>query len=359
MTVPTTTAPAGTVKVPAGGRPDAPTARLILPADAPEEEWHAVRRTGIGGSDVAAILGLDRWKSPLRVWREKLGHRSDVDSEAAECGREMEEVIARLFARRTSDVGLRVAPPPGTLAHREHRWMLVNVDRYVTDYRGVVLGLLECKNRSEHQWRDWENGVPDAPALQAHWGMAVGGWDRAWVAALIGGNRLRWYRLERDEEMIAHLIQLCGDWWQQHVVDGEPPPPDGSKATTELLAHLWDVQPEAVVQIQAARAKELRARYLDLRDQIAELQEQKAEVANQMRFETGENEIAMVGASTAWTWKQNGPLQQAKFRKAQPELAAKYTRTVEVLDTTALLNDHPDVCRPYRGRHLYVPEKGI
>ncbi|MDG9706610.1 YqaJ viral recombinase family protein, partial [Streptomyces sp. DH37] len=126
----------------------------------------------------------------------------DVESEAAECGRVLEDDIARLFARRT---GFEIAPSPGTLAHVDYPLMRVNIDRLVlepAEAGGTVVVPLECKNRSEYIASEWDAGVPDEPALQGLWAMAVGGWPHAWVAPLIGGNRLRWHRLERDQELI-------------------------------------------------------------------------------------------------------------------------------------------------------------
>ena len=50
-----------------------PTARLLAPSGLPREEWLKVRRTGIGGSDVAAILGMDHNRGPLHVYLDKRG----------------------------------------------------------------------------------------------------------------------------------------------------------------------------------------------------------------------------------------------------------------------------------------------
>src|SRR4051794_18034702 len=99
-----------------GALSDAPTARLLLPADASEEQWHAARRGGIGGSDVAALLGLGggKYTSPRHVFEAKHGRPPEVNSEAAEIGREIEGFIAGLFSKRS---GVRIGNPPGTLVH--------------------------------------------------------------------------------------------------------------------------------------------------------------------------------------------------------------------------------------------------
>lgn len=335
---------------------EAPTARLLLPASATRQEWEATRRAGIGGSDVAAILGLDRYKSPRHVYEAKHGRPDDVTSESAEIGTEIEDFIAYLFSKRS---GVKVGSPPGTLVHVERPWMRVNVDRYTYDDYGNVTGLLECKNRSEFQADDWEDGVPDSPAIQTHWGMAVGGWDHGYVAALVGGNKLRWHRLERDEELIGYLVDHCGRWFERHVVEGFPPPADGLEATTDLLAKLWSVKAETVAEVDLAKAKELRARRADLKARAEALAEEQRAVENEMRLLNADCEVAKAGGKVAWSWKANGTFAAKRFAAAEPELAAQFTHLVPAIDTDRLKAEQPDIYDRYRARVLRVPNRGI
>lgn len=335
----------------------APTARLLLPADASREEWHAARAAGIGGSDVAAILGLDKWRGQRHVYEAKHGRAPAVTSEAAEIGIEIEDFIAGLFSKRS---GVGISMPPGTLVHMDRPWMRVNVDRYTLDGEtGAVTGLLECKNRSEYQLDDWEDGVPDAPAIQTHWGMAVGGWDHGYVAALVGGNKLRWHRLERDQEMVEYLVDYCGTWFQRHVVEGFPPPADGKQATADLLAKLWSVKSEAVAEVDVATAKELRAKHADLKVELKRVEEEVRLVENEMRLLTGENEVIRAGGQPAWSWKANAPFAAKKFAEAHPELAAECTHMVPTVDAEQVKAKYRDIYDTFRGRVLRVPAKGV
>ncbi|WP_228976741.1 YqaJ viral recombinase family protein [Streptomyces sp. DH12] len=339
-----------------GGHPDAPTARLILPADAPEEQWHAVRRAGLGGSNIAALYGLDKRHGARRVYEEKNGYR-EPDNTYTKWGRRLEASIAEGFEE---DYGLATRKPPGTFAHIEHPWAIANVDRFVLDADGRAVAPLECKNKSEYLSGEWEGDEPpDGPALQAHWYMAVGGWSHAYVAGLIGGNRLQVFRLERDEELIEELFRYCGDWYQRHVVEGLPPAVDGLEATTELLARLWEVQPAEVVEVDLGKARDLRARRAALCEQIEALEAELNAVENEMRDAAGAGEIVKAGGRPAWSWKQNGNFAPSRFRTEQPELAAKYTRLVEAIDTDRLKEDHPKIYRQYRARVLRVPAKEL
>ncbi|MFE9127717.1 YqaJ viral recombinase family protein [Streptomyces sp. NPDC007148] len=347
------------------GLPEAPTARLILPAGSLEdreyyERWKAVRCDGIGGSDVAALFGLaGKYASPRRVFEEKHGRSHDEDNEYAEIGREIETFIAYLFSKRS---GLQIADPPGTLQNLERPWMQVNVDRYVLgEETGAVVAPLECKNRSEHQYKDWDGDAPpDAPAIQCYWGMAVGGWDHGYVAALVGGNKLRWFRLERDEEIIGELVEHCEQWYQRHIVEGFPPPADGLEDTANLLARLWEVKPEAVATVDAAKAVDILDRHAALEQRVKDAEADLRAVQNEMRLIAGVNEIVKTpDGRVVWTNKQNGTLAPKRLEKERPDIAAKYRKTVSVLDTDALkTSPDKDVYREFRARRLHVPTKG-
>lgn len=329
---------------------EAPEATLLLGRRASRKKWEAIRREGIGGSDVAALFGLaGKWSSPRHVFEEKHGRPTFRETEPAEIGREIEGFVARMFTKRS---GLKTKMPAGMIANNARPWMRANVDRYVLDAEGRIVAPLELKNRSEYQAEDWEDGVPDGPALQAHWYMAVGGWDHAYVAALVGGNKLRWFRLERDEEIIEELIGHCEAWYQRHIVEGFPPPADGLEATTSLLARLWEVREDAVVDIDADKARALLDREQRMTDRVKVAEEELRRVQNEMRLLAGDAEIVRAGGQTMWTNKQNSTFSPKRFHKNYPQLALEFTHQVDALDMDRLKAEAPEEYRLCRSRQL-------
>jgi putative phage-type endonuclease len=322
------------------------------------EQWHAARK--LGGSDIAAILGMDKYRKPRHVWLEKRGELPDLPrspflEEAAEIGTELEPWIADKFARVTGTTVETI----GTLAHVERDWMTVNLDRVVHGCDETCL--LECKNRSEYLAKDWSDGVPDGPALQAHWGMAVTGLGHAHVAALIGGNKFRQFRIDRDDELIGHLVALAADFWATVVdPDAAAPPVDGSDAATELLAHLWETTADAMTVVDETVVMPLTRRREQLKKQIKDAEAELADVENQVKDLLGPKEIGTdAHMRELVSWKQNGQFAAKRFRDAEPELAAAYTRPMPGLDVKALQNDHPDIYRKYRARVLRVPKGAL
>ncbi|MFI5973598.1 YqaJ viral recombinase family protein [Streptomyces sp. NPDC051452] len=344
--------------------PVAPTARLLLAAGASEEAWREARAGGAGGSDVAAILGMDAYRGPLHVWLEKTGQASERHNarleRAARRGHRLEGLVAEFFAE---DSGLTVIDSPGTLQHVDHPHWIANPDRLTVapdDQARDELGVLECKSRT---WRSariegWHGEqAPDRPAIQAHWYLTVTGYRCAYVAGLIDDD-LTWFRLERDEELSALLADAVDRFWHNHVLAGVPPKPDGSQATAELLARLWDTREEATVEVDPVETMLLKQRRRELKEEIAYLGDQLTEAENQLRANAGEAEVATIGGRPAYTWRRNGQFAAARLRDAEPDLAAQYTHLVPAVDTERLAQEHPETYRKYRARVLRVPSEG-
>ncbi|MEV8635194.1 lambda-exonuclease family protein [Streptosporangium sp. NPDC051023] len=359
-----------------------PTARLLAPAGLSREEWLEVRRTGVGGSDVAAILGMDAHRGPLHVYLSKRGElaerRDPRLDRAARRGHKLEGLVAELFEEES---GHGVLQSPGTLQHTDRPWMLANCDRLVVEsatlatwsepHPDIPLGpgypdataVLECKSRTWRSARreDWHGEEPpDGPALQAYWYLAVTGYPRAYVAGLIDDD-LAWFRLERDEELIGHLVQLVTEFWERHVLAGVEPDPGDLEATDELLGHLWDVRPESVKFFAGAEVAEIEALVTE-RDAIVaqrkELKRDLGRIENRLKAKLGPNEIAEVALAPGrelYSWHRNGVFASKRFREAEPDLAAEYVHLVKAIDRERLAAEKPDVYGRHRARVFRTP----
>jgi predicted phage-related endonuclease len=340
----------------------APDAHVVLPAgDLYDPDyrarWLEERQKGLGGSDLGKLLGFSG--CPWDVYLDKHGRGTDFDTEAMLFGREFEAPIARIFTHYT---GIPLIQPPGMYANNQRPWMLANLDRLAYDPDTLqVEGPVECKNRSEFVLRDWEEDeAPEAPAIQDLWYQMVGGWRVGWVAAAVGGNKLRWHKVEYREDLAQHLVEWTEEWWTRHIVEGEEPPPDGLPGTKGILAHLWDVTEDAVTEVAVEQARNLQRRYNALDEAIKRAERRRDEVGNTMRLILRGNEVAKTpGKRVAFTNKQNGPFASSRFKAGEPELAEKYTVMVPAIDTEALAADHPLIYRKYRARVLRVPKRGI
>ena len=203
------------------------------------EAWLAARK--LGSSDAAAICGLNKWRTPYQVWAEKTGLAApQTENEAMRWGNLLEPVIAAEFGDRT---GLIVRKNDKLLVSQSHPFMTDTPD-YWTNEDGVQ-GVVEIKNTSLYQASDWDGGVPDAAHVQASHHMAVTGLTFCYVVGLVGGNKLVWHRIERDEAIIHALIQKLEAFWE--LVQTKTPPPLVGADTDTLNAMYPDSSERHVV----------------------------------------------------------------------------------------------------------------
>ncbi|MCD9194250.1 YqaJ viral recombinase family nuclease [Streptomyces albireticuli] len=276
-------------------------AQIVLAANAPSADWHAVRRTGLGGSDMAAICGLNPYTSPLEIWFSKVGRpvprRNDpVLDEAALMGHALEPLIATRFTALT---GLLAVDGPGTLRHPSRPW-IANLDR-VTEDDGLP-GVVELKSRSSYALKDWLDEPPVDVQVQVQHYLAVTGWDYAYTVALIGGQRTLVHRLERDEELIADLAAIAEEFWGW-VESRQQPPVDGSHATGQLLDRLHAHPTRDVVVADATEVEWLLQQRAVAKQEIAAAEIALLEAENRLKAIAGDATDVHTRGELAYSWR--------------------------------------------------------
>lgn len=224
----------------AGAERRRPALRLVDTKDLSRGEWLEARKSGIGGSDAAAAIGLSPYMSPLELWLDKTGRdvglaRPDPHdtTEPVYWGTLLEPIVAAAYTQQT---GNRVRKVNAVLQHPTIPFMLANIDREIVGVPGVQI--LECKTAGEFGTRLWRDGVPEYVQLQVQHQLAVTGKTAADVAVLLCGQTLEVHRIERDDALIARLIELEARFWQ-FVESDTPPPADGSESAGRALRHLY------------------------------------------------------------------------------------------------------------------------
>lgn len=186
-------------------------------------EQHEIRSRGIGGSDAAAALGFSRWKTPVKLYLEKLGEIDDEDRADGPLywGQVLEDIVAKEYAKRT---GTKVRRRNQAIFHKEHDFMLAHLDRSVDGERKV----LECKTSSDYmadQWGpDGSDDVPDDYLIQCQHALACTGYESADLAVLIGNREFRIFKIPRDDALIDGMIDREREFWNC-VLTRTPPPP--------------------------------------------------------------------------------------------------------------------------------------
>jgi putative phage-type endonuclease len=305
--------------------PSVPRARRRTPPPAPA----ALSRTQyLGGADAAALAGVDPYRSAYTVWLEKTGQVPLTDtppSEAAYWGQQLEDLVAREFSQRT---GHKVRRASKILIHPVHPFIAGHIDRWVLE--GRCPAILECKTTGASHADEWaEDRVPDPYLIQVHHYLAITGATHAYVAALIGGQRFVWRRVERDEALIEHLIALETTFWEQFVLTQTPPPVDAHPATWDAVRRRYPQHtPGTVMDLPDDLGQQLLSRYQAARAQRDAAQRIMDQTLAELQALAQDAEtIRWRGAPVAtWRTQVRQTLDVEALRRDHPDLAARYTR---------------------------------
>ncbi len=202
------------------------------------------RRSFIGASDIAAIAGLSPWKDAVDVLNAKLGYQTEgEDNEAAEWGHRLEPIVRQWYTQQ-EPVALA---PCGTMRHSTREWCGATLDSKIA---GTRRGL-EIKVVGHRMVFDWDpgddEGIPHYVRAQAAWQMMVVDLDEIDVAALLGGTQARVWRIRRDAELEARLVEMGDKFWREHVLGGVAPAITGTNSVRTYLDGKYPPPPAPVI----------------------------------------------------------------------------------------------------------------
>jgi putative phage-type endonuclease len=261
--------------------------------------WLAARLTGIGASEIASVLGESPWKSALELWGEKTGSIASADlsgSEAVEWGHRLEPVILVAYAERSG----RAAAPSGELLRCEqHPWALVTLDGVTSD--GEASWPLEIKAVGAARGDEWADGPPAHYRLQLQHQMLVTGAQRATIAALIGGQKLVWADVARDEQTIRRIVYHGERFWRL-VEAGTPPEPDGSESAKRALLRLSPQDDGSTIALPGDLIDVLDE-LEEIKSVLSKLEAAKLEHENRLRAALGAATRGVLADGRAVSWK--------------------------------------------------------
>lgn len=287
-----------------------------------------LRRTGLGGTDVARILGLSRFGGPMDVYLEKIGQAAPlIETEPMRWGKLLEDPIAREYAEKT---GRKVRRAAAFLRHPAVPHFYANIDRWSVQ-RDTPKRVLECKTTSvfnaEDFGEEYTDQVPGDYLVQAAWYAYLTDSEQADLAVLIGGNKHRVFHIPRDADLEADMVERAQAFWDD-TQGGIPPPIDGSEAADTYLRKTYrDRGTERPMDDELAR---LAYEYKAASESFKAFEAQKKLLANQIgdlmgndRWAEGQGIRVVYGerqapARTDWA-------KLVEVQKIDPAIVAAYT----------------------------------
>lgn len=323
------------------------------------------RRRFLGGSDIAAVMGLSPWRTPLQLYEAKIATEPpeplpDEKRRFFARRKRQEPVIAEMLADEYGIAVTRLSldDNPNRYTDREHPWMAAEIDFEFMmsdqvrehfpereDFCAIPNGALlngEIKTVHPLAAREWgEQGSEDVPvhyAAQAMWGIGITRRPGALLTALFGLDNLLAFPVMPDADTIAGMRSKATDFWTRNVMQRIPPEPANMDDMMRLFSKVNGRPVEADTELMHAISK-LRAVRASMSAMEAEKDELEFQIANAVRLQwgqasdvparEGDNAIITVGGTeiAKWAKQSRDSLDSKRLRAEQPEIAAQYTRT--------------------------------
>ena len=270
------------------------------------------RRKYIGGSDIAVVMGMSRWKTPLKLWLEKTGQAEPDDLsqvEAVQLGTELEEFVAQKFARET---GRQVRRQSKMYVHKDCK----TCGAYKEDEWAEVVEVVEKDGKKEEVVTA---KTPIEYVLQVTWYLGITGKKVGHIAVLIGGQKFKKRKILFDEELFNVMVEAAKDFWESVQTKN---PPAVTPDDNEVLIKMFPKHNEELVEKQDL--EEYVDKLQKIKDDISALTDEKEMLEAEIKSSIGEN-LGILTNKFKVTWKEQQRTQVNSERLKADGLYEKYS----------------------------------
>lgn len=297
--------------------------KSISTLEMPKEQWLAERRQGIGGSDVAAILGENPYKTAIDIWREKTGRiEPEPETTAMRFGKAVEDIVAGWWSQETKH---KVQKDNKIRIHPDHDYLIGNIDRLIVGTETTTPGILEIKCTNPFSFKQWrESGIPLQFYLQLQHYFNVTSYKWGEIAVMISNSAFNIFPVGRDHELIGLVTERLCRFWIDNVLADKPPEPVNTEDikkiyTQSTIGKTVEVSLDVVDSVE--RLKELKA----VKKDTEKLIEEKA---FEIQKYFGDAEAITYGGRILATWKNNKDdvkFDMDSFQKKHPDLFKQFS----------------------------------
>ena len=286
----------------------------------------ALHREGISATMIAGVCGLSPWESPYSIYQRIVGAvPANEETPRMRWGKLLEPIVVNLMKDQWPELKIRANAADRPVRRSDLGFPMIAIPdgwAYDDDGREPV----EAKTASFWSSEDWSRELPLHYFAQVQWQIAVAGAKRAYCGALPDGEDLRPRIIERDEKVIAAMIERGRAFWCDHVVPRIPPPIDGHRATSDALSAMWP-QTRVVSILLPDEAMDWVRDYQAAKDDEDAAKVRKDEAANHLRELLGDAESGVVGdRKVVWKSVTQHRIDAKALRDKRADIAAEFTK---------------------------------
>lgn len=309
-------------------------------------DWLKARQSGIGGSDVAAILGLNKYRTPLDVYLDKVADEpiEIPDNARMKAGRIMEDTICAWWSEEN---GFKIQADNKIRRHSEYPFLLANLDRViVANGHGRGTGVLEAKQTNQFYYKTWEDALPLQYYFQIQHYLNITGFDWAAAAVLVDGYDLKSIDIEPDRKVIDAITEKLVFFWENHVLKRIPPEP----STDDEIKAAWpEADKGSILEVDADTVDLVvdAKRHATTRK---DADKSEKEIKTKLRLKFGDHDIMTFGGQPIATYKNaksKVAFDELRFKAEYPELWREFmepeTHIVETFHLDKFIKEHHEL----------------
>lgn len=288
-------------------------------------EWLELRKSGIGSSEVATIVGLNPWETPYQLWRRKVGiDEPKEENFAMKAGHYLEDAVSRFWSDETGREIIKRSAGDWLIRDNDRPFLQVSPDRtyWLTGekHNDTNKGILECKTT---QMSVDSDDLPKHWFCQVQYQLGVAGLYYGSLAWLCSGREFGYRDIDFVPDFYGWLVEEVEKFWKDHILAKvEPSAASVKDVLLKYNRHCNGKIVEVEEEIFDA-CSELK----EVKKQIADLDKQKEELEDKIKLVFGDAEGISYDGQTLATWK--APKPSSKF------------------DAKAFQAEHPDLAKPY------------
>jgi predicted phage-related endonuclease len=301
-----------------------------------------LRNCGVGGTDIAAILGVDNYRDAFSVWAEKTGRLERLPATPRmRLGKYFEKGIIAYYSELT---GRETEFIDETRRDPNRPFMVWTPDAICrNEPRGIDAKLVAWDQR--HLWGDTSNDIPARVQCQCHWYMAAEKYEVWDVIALLGSDQPHIYTIERDLEIEREMLERAEEFWKRYIIGDEQPPIGDSEGSTRYLRERF---PRNLFEVREAEPAEIETleQYAQARAERDCAQGDITLFENQIKLAIG-NADGLVWPNGKFTWKRTKDSTRVDWESLAGSLMASLNDSERAAHKAAFSEVRPGIRRIY------------
>lgn len=303
--------------------------RLISTKKMNHDEWLEARRSGIGGSEIASLLGINPYSSAIDVWLDKKGVSEPIKPNyQMRLGSLAEDSVAQIWSEDNPDY--IVEKCNAILQNIEYDFAFANVDRLFIDNKSGEMGILEIKNISGRGAGAWYGDEPPYYyQAQVMWYLAVTGLKKGKLVANIANNEMLEFDIDYDPIVVKQMMDIANKFWTENVLKDVRPEPMHTDAGN--ITKFFNIASEEIKDL--SHMKEAFEKRAELDEQIKALSNDKKTIENTIKIELAECKRGLVDGQKAVSVSRSErtSLDSKGIKADHPEIFEKYSKSTEVI----------------------------